>query len=72
VFGASNFPLAFALQGVIPLAFAAGCPVIVKAHPGHPRFGTRRSGDSGAGEQCDFPPGFFFADSGNTSVLGRR
>ncbi len=37
VFGASNFPLAFSVAGGdTASAFAAGCPVIVKAHPSHP------------------------------------
>ena len=36
VFGASNFPLAFSTAGGDTIsAFAAGCPVIVKAHPFH-------------------------------------
>ena len=37
VFGASNFPLAFSVAGGdTASALAAGAPVIVKAHPGHP------------------------------------
>ena len=37
VFGASNFPLAFSTAGGdTASALAAGCPVIVKAHPAHP------------------------------------
>jgi len=37
VFGASNFPLAFSVAGGdTASALAAGCPVIVKAHPSHP------------------------------------
>lgn len=37
VFGASNFPLAYSVAGGdTAAAFAAGCPIIVKAHPGHP------------------------------------
>src|SRR5579875_2060142 len=37
VFGASNFPLAFSVAGGDSIsAFAAGNPVIVKAHPAHP------------------------------------
>lgn len=36
VFGASNFPLAFSVAGGdTTSAFAAGCSVIVKAHPAH-------------------------------------
>ena len=37
VFGASNFPLAFSVAGGDTVsALAAGCTVIVKAHPAHP------------------------------------
>lgn len=37
VFGASNFPFAYStLGGDVASALAAGCPVIVKAHPMHP------------------------------------
>jgi NADP-dependent aldehyde dehydrogenase len=38
VFTAGNFPLAFGTAGGdVVSALAAGCPVVVKAHPGHPR-----------------------------------
>ncbi|HET9657724.1 MAG TPA: aldehyde dehydrogenase family protein [Kineosporiaceae bacterium] len=38
VFGASNFPFAFSTLGNdTASALAAGCPVVVKTHPGHPR-----------------------------------
>jgi NADP-dependent aldehyde dehydrogenase len=38
VFGSSNFPFAFSvLGGDTASAIAAGCPVVVKSHPGHPR-----------------------------------
>ncbi len=36
VFGAANFPFAYSTAGGdTAMAFAAGCPVIVKAHPAH-------------------------------------
>jgi NADP-dependent aldehyde dehydrogenase len=36
VFGASNFPLAFSVAGGdTASALAAGCPVVIKAHPSH-------------------------------------
>jgi alpha-ketoglutaric semialdehyde dehydrogenase len=42
VFGASNFPLAYGVcGGDTASALAAGCPVIVKEHPAHPRTGRR-------------------------------
>lgn len=38
VFAASNFPFAFSIAGGdTASALAVGCPVVVKAHPGHPR-----------------------------------
>ncbi|QYB01919.1 aldehyde dehydrogenase (NADP(+)) [Rhodococcus sp. USK10] len=38
VFAASNFPFAFSVAGTdTASALAAGCPVVLKAHPGHPR-----------------------------------
>jgi NADP-dependent aldehyde dehydrogenase len=40
VFGASNFPVAFSTAGGdTASALAAGCPVVVKAHPAHPGTG---------------------------------
>ncbi|MGI5122410.1 aldehyde dehydrogenase (NADP(+)) [Marinactinospora thermotolerans] len=42
VFGAGNFPLAFSVPGGDTVAaLAAGCPVVVKAHPGHPATSQR-------------------------------
>lgn len=40
VFGSSNFPFAYSVAGGdTASALATGCPVIVKAHPGHPGTG---------------------------------
>ncbi|MEU4190472.1 aldehyde dehydrogenase (NADP(+)) [Kribbella sp. NPDC026611] len=42
VFAASNFPFAFSVcGGDSASALAVGCPVIVKAHPGHPELSER-------------------------------
>lgn len=42
VFAASNFPFAFSVLGNdTASALAAGCPVVVKTHPGHPRLSRR-------------------------------
>jgi NADP-dependent aldehyde dehydrogenase len=42
VFAASNFPFAFSVGGGdTASALAAGCPVVVKAHPGHPELSAR-------------------------------
>ena len=41
-FAASNFPFAFSVAGGdTAAALAAGCPVIVKAHSGHPKLSVR-------------------------------
>lgn len=41
-FAASNFPFAFSVAGGdTAAALAAGCPVIVKAHSGHPRLSVQ-------------------------------
>ncbi|KHK98682.1 aldehyde dehydrogenase [Microbacterium mangrovi] len=42
VFAASNFPFAFSVAGNdTASALAAGCPVVLKAHPGHPELSRR-------------------------------
>lgn len=42
VFAASNFPFAFSVAGGdTTSAWAAGCPVVLKAHPGHPELSRR-------------------------------
>lgn len=61
VFGASNFPLAFSVAGGDTVsALAAGCPVIVKAHPAHP--GTCELIGNAilkAAEEANMPDGVF-------------
>ncbi len=61
VFGASNFPLAFSVAGGdTASALAAGCPVVVKAHPAHP--GTSALVGKAiqvAISHCGLPPGVF-------------
>jgi alpha-ketoglutaric semialdehyde dehydrogenase len=61
VFGASNFPLAFSVAGGdTASALAAGCPVIVKAHPSHPATSERAGlAIRAAVEKCGFPEGTF-------------
>lgn len=61
VFGASNFPLAFSVAGGdTASALAAGCPVIVKAHPSHPGASELVAGAiAAAAEQCGLPAGVF-------------
>jgi alpha-ketoglutaric semialdehyde dehydrogenase len=73
VFGASNFPLAFsAAGGDVASALAAGCPVVVKAHPSHP--GTSElaaSAVSQAVRECGLPSGTYSHLSGPYNDLGR-
>lgn len=61
VFGASNFPLAFSVAGGdTASALAAGCPVVVKAHPFHPETCNLVAGAiQKALEQTGFEPGWF-------------
>jgi len=61
VFGASNFPLAFSVAGGdTASALAAGCPVIVKAHPAHPgNSALVGQAISNAAKQTGMPDGVF-------------
>lgn len=61
VFGASNFPLAFSTAGGdTASALAAGCPVIVKAHPAHPATGVLiAAAIRRAVASCGMPAGVF-------------
>jgi alpha-ketoglutaric semialdehyde dehydrogenase len=61
VFGASNFPLAFSTAGGdTASALAAGCPVVVKGHPAHPRTGALVAAlVSEAAAEADLPAGTF-------------
>jgi alpha-ketoglutaric semialdehyde dehydrogenase len=72
VFGASNFPLAFSTAGGDTIsAFAAACPVIVKAHPYHA--GTSElvaQAISKAVTRCDIPHGIFSHLGGQSHDIG--
>ncbi|WP_328394486.1 aldehyde dehydrogenase (NADP(+)) [Nocardia sp. NBC_00416] len=78
VFAASNFPFAFSVAGGDTIsALAAGCPVVVKAHEGHPELARATArivteGLRGAGA----PAGMFGLveghDAGVTAVQDRR
>jgi 2,5-dioxopentanoate dehydrogenase len=72
VFGASNFPLAFsAAGGDTASALAAGCPVIVKAHPSHPGASELAAGAiADAARACGLPDGVFSHLSGASNELG--
>ncbi|WP_407572303.1 aldehyde dehydrogenase (NADP(+)) [Deinococcus altitudinis] len=61
VFGASNFPLAFSVAGGdTASALAAGCPVVVKAHPAHPSTSALvAEAVQTAARECGLPVGVF-------------
>ena len=61
VFGASNFPFAYSTAGGdTACAFAAGCPVIVKAHPAHAKTSELvAQAILKAAEKCNMPEGIF-------------
>lgn len=65
-FAASNFPFAFSVFGGDTVsAIAAGCPVIVKLHSGHPRLGARTAEVvARALDEAGAPPGLLQAVSG--------
>ena len=66
VYAASNFPFAFStLGGDVASALAAGCPVVVKSHPGHPETSRRVAGIAArCVAAAGFPPGTFAALDG--------
>jgi NADP-dependent aldehyde dehydrogenase len=72
VFGSSNFPLAFSVAGGdTASAFAAGNPVIVKAHSAHP--GTSELVGHVIAEsvrECGLPPGTFALLFGSGAAIG--
>lgn len=72
IFGASNFPLAFSVAGGdTASALAAGCPVVVKAHPAHP--GTSELVGRAIQEAvriCGLPQGVFALLTGNGNEVG--
>lgn len=73
VFSASNFPFAFSVAGGdTASAWAAGCPVVVKAHPGHPATSEMVArAINHAIETARFPTGFFSMVQGNTNEVGQ-
>ncbi|HAQ21194.1 MAG TPA: aldehyde dehydrogenase (NADP(+)) [Prolixibacteraceae bacterium] len=72
IFGASNFPFAFSVAGGDTVsALAAGCPVIVKAHPLHP--GTSEMVGKAilkAARQTKMPEGIFSLVQGISNEVG--
>jgi NADP-dependent aldehyde dehydrogenase len=73
VFGASNFPFAYSTAGGdTACALAAGCPVIIKAHPAHAETSeimadaVRR-----AAKKCQLPEGVFIHLHGSGFEVGK-
>lgn len=73
VFAASNFPLAFSVAGGdTAAAFAAGCPVVLKAHSAHP--GTSELVARAVVEAvrlCGLPAGVFSLLTGTGNGIGQ-
>ena len=73
VFGSSNFPFAYSTAGGdTASALAAGCPVIVKAHPAHPK-SSEAVADiiHQAVKKCGLPTGVFTHVHGASFEVGK-
>ena len=73
VFGASNFPFAYSTAGGdTACALAAGCPVIVKAHPAHSQTSqTVADAILKAAAKCKMPEGIFAHVHGASFETGK-
>lgn len=73
VFGASNFPFAYSTAGGdTASAFAAGCPVVVKAHPAHAKTSELvASAIFKAVQKHDLPAGVFTHVYGQSFEVGK-
>jgi NADP-dependent aldehyde dehydrogenase len=73
VFGASNFPFAYSTAGGdTACALAAGCPVIVKAHPAHAQTSEWvAQAILKAAEKCGMPRGIFAHIHGTDFAIGK-
>lgn len=73
VFGSSNFPFAYSTAGGdTACAFAAGCPVIIKAHPAHPQTSeTVANAILKAADKCKMPKGIFAHVHGVSFEVGK-
>lgn len=74
VFPASNFPFAFGiLGGDTASALAAGCPVIVKAHPSHPKTSELFAQAAfKAIQKTNFPKGTFSMIHGKNTEVSKK
>lgn len=73
VFGASNFPFAYSTAGGdTACAFAAGCPVIIKAHPAHAETSEMvANAILTAAEKTKMPKGIFAHIHGASFEVGK-
>ena len=73
VFGSSNFPFAYSTAGGdTACAFAAGCPVIVKAHPAHAQTSEIVAQIIlHAADKCNMPKGIFAHVHGESFEVGK-
>lgn len=73
VFGASNFPFAYSTAGGdTASALAAGCPVIIKAHPAHAATSELAAeAVKAAAKQCGLPEGVFVHLHGASFEVGK-
>lgn len=73
VYGASNFPFAYSTAGGdTACAFAAGCSVIVKAHPAHPATSEAVAGAvRNAVNRCGLPEDLFLHVHGASHEVGK-
>ena len=73
VFGSSNFPFAYSTAGGdTACVLAAGCPVIVKAHPAHAETSTIvANAILHAVEKCNMPKGIFAHVYGTSFEVGK-
>ena len=73
VFGASNFPFAYSTAGGdMACALAAGCPVVLKAHPAHA--GTSElvaQAVQKAAQSCGLPESIFIHLHGRSFEVGQ-
>jgi NADP-dependent aldehyde dehydrogenase len=74
VFGSSNFPFAYSTAGGdTASAFAAGCPVVVKAHPAHPQTSQLvANAIFKAANKCKMPDGIFSHVHGVSFEVGKE
>ena len=74
VFGAANFPFAYSTAGGdTACALAAGCPVIVKAHPAHAETSEMvANAIFAAASKCNMPDGIFSHVHGGSVRVGEQ